>query len=198
MSRAVEAADVLRRLGACDDAIAWLRERSCAVEPERRTAEAAWMDCERSDWLVWIVTQPAVRKAVGDRVLRLIACDCAERVLPLYERAHPGDPRPRRAIEVSRRYADGLASLNELREARRRAAYTAADSAAASYDDAACAACAAAISAARAAADSAAASYADAYAAYAAERRAQAEIVRRRVPWSHMRDALRPIAEVLP
>jgi len=33
------------------------------------------------------------------------AADCAERVLPLFEKASPGDCRPRRAIEVCREWA---------------------------------------------------------------------------------------------
>ncbi|NLA38718.1 MAG: hypothetical protein GX882_04925 [Methanomicrobiales archaeon] len=41
-----------------------------------------------------------------DRVLMAAwAADCAERVLPLFERASPGDCRPRRAIEACREWA---------------------------------------------------------------------------------------------
>jgi hypothetical protein len=179
----IEAADVLLALGACGESIEWLRERSRAVAPERRTAEAAWLDCERGDWLTWLITRPAIRDAAGDRALRLIACDCAERVLPLYESRRPGDDRPRRAIEVARRYAEGLASAEELREARcTAAAYAAADAAYAAY-----AAYADAAYAAYAAADAA---YAAADDAHKAERAAQAEIVRRHVPWPIVRDAL--------
>src|SRR5262245_59085937 len=36
---------------------------------------------------------------------RLFAADCVERVLPLYESLHPGDLRPRAAVEAARRYA---------------------------------------------------------------------------------------------
>jgi len=45
---------------------------------------------------------------------RLFAADCAEQVLPLFEAAHPGDDRPRRCIEVARRFARGEASQQEL------------------------------------------------------------------------------------
>jgi hypothetical protein len=70
------------------------------------------------------------RVGVLDEVmLRLWACDCAERVLPIYERECPGDLRPRQAIEVARRYARGEATLEELAAAR--AAARAAASAAA-------------------------------------------------------------------
>lgn len=46
--------------------------------------------------------------------LRVFACDCAERVVPLFERHHPHDTRPREAIAVARRFAHGAASLAEL------------------------------------------------------------------------------------
>jgi hypothetical protein len=55
---------------------------------------------------------------VDDRTLRLFACDCAERVLPLYEAEYPDDDRPRKAIETARRYADGQATEDELAAAR--------------------------------------------------------------------------------
>ncbi len=64
-----------------------------------------------------------------ERTARLFACDCAEHVLHLYERAYPGDQRPCQAIEVARRYADGEASTDELAAARA-AAVTAAEAAA--------------------------------------------------------------------
>ena len=49
-----------------------------------------------------------------DRELRLMACDFAERVLPMFEAEHPNDNRPRKAIEVSRRFAIGEATAEEL------------------------------------------------------------------------------------
>ncbi len=42
-----------------------------------------------------------------ERSARLFAADCAERVLPIFERARPGDDRPRRAIAAARAYARG-------------------------------------------------------------------------------------------
>ena len=49
--------------------------------------------------------------------LRLFACDCAERVLYLYERAYPGDDRPRKVIQVARDQAYGRATAAEVRSA---------------------------------------------------------------------------------
>jgi len=51
-------------------------------------------------------------------VARLMACDFAEAVLPIWESAYPSDTRPREAIAVSRRYARGSASVEELAAAR--------------------------------------------------------------------------------
>jgi hypothetical protein len=50
----------------------------------------------------------------NERTLRLFAVECAERVLPIFERERPSDDRPRRALEVARRYANGEATEEEL------------------------------------------------------------------------------------
>src|ERR1700722_9957755 len=43
--------------------------------------------------------------------LRGFGCDCAERVLSIYEHRYPKDDRLRRAIDVARRFADAAASI---------------------------------------------------------------------------------------
>jgi hypothetical protein len=97
-----------------------------------------------------------------DRIARLFACDCAERVLPLYEKDYPADKRPRHAIEVAQLFADGKATQEELDAARAAAwaaagaaawaaAWVARDAALAARDAALAAAGAAALAAARAA-----------------------------------------------
>ena len=48
---------------------------------------------------------------------RLFTCDCAEHVLSYFEGFQPDDKRPRMAIETSRRYALGQATLDELKHA---------------------------------------------------------------------------------
>jgi hypothetical protein len=53
--------------------------------------------------------------------LRLFAADCAERVLPIFERERPNDDRPRKAIEAARQFANG-----EISAAARAAAWVAA------------------------------------------------------------------------
>jgi hypothetical protein len=136
---------LLEALGACEEACAWAGERTLAQ---------AWAECERGDWMIWLATR---QHWMDDRELRGFACDCAERVLPLFEKQHPDDTRPRVAIETARRYARGEATEEELAaaEAAAGAAWAAAGAAGAA-GAAARAAARAAASAARAAAGAAA------------------------------------------
>lgn len=50
----------------------------------------------------------------GERLARLMACDFAERVLPVFEEQYPDDTRPRDAINAARRAAYGEATEDEL------------------------------------------------------------------------------------
>jgi len=68
-----------------------------------------------------------------ERAARLFACDCAEVVLPIYERKYPKESAPRLAVETARRFANGEASAGELYaawDAARDAAWGAAGAAA--------------------------------------------------------------------
>jgi hypothetical protein len=53
---------------------------------------------------------------LDQRSLRLFACDCVERILPLTQSMHPEDPSPRHLIEVARCYLEGKASSEDLIE----------------------------------------------------------------------------------
>jgi len=97
----------------------------------------------------------------NDRTARLFAADCAERVLPIFEKERPNDDRPRLAIQAARDYANGMigdAARDAAWAAARDAAWDAARDAAwaAAWDAAWAAARAAARDAARAAARDAA------------------------------------------
>ncbi len=48
------------------------------------------------------------------KVARLFACDCAERTLWAFEDEYPDDLRPRQCVEVSRSFAIGNATKQEL------------------------------------------------------------------------------------
>ena len=70
------------------------------------------LDSNGVDDCLWALR--AVDHPDRDRISRYIACDCAEAVLHIYEKYQPNDSRPRAAITVARRFADGLATNEEL------------------------------------------------------------------------------------
>lgn len=53
----------------------------------------------------------------NDKTARLFAADCAEHVLPIFEKKYPTDNRPRKAIQAARDYANGLIDAKELEAA---------------------------------------------------------------------------------
>jgi len=67
-----------------------------------------------SDDPVWMLDQ--IRDRVSERKLRLFACACCRRV---WSQLH--DERSRKAVEVAEEYADGTASKEQLRLARKAA-----------------------------------------------------------------------------
>lgn len=87
----------------------WLRAKDALYEAECRG------ECMKTEYS--IVTREArlLRRLESwdERVARLLACDYAERLLPLFERAFPGDDKPRWAIEIGRRYAKGQITERE-------------------------------------------------------------------------------------
>ena len=57
----------------------------------------------------------ALRAVDGhDKDIRLFVCDCAESVLHLFENKFPDDSRPRKAIEIARKFANGECNNDEL------------------------------------------------------------------------------------
>jgi hypothetical protein len=125
------------------------RERCTATDILR-------MDIPAKDRL-WAVLR---EEFLSEKLLQVAACDFAEHVLPLYERQYPDNNAPRDCIEVRRRYIEGEATDEELREAEAAACH-AATTAAAAYR----AARAAARAASAASADAIVAAYAAAFAA---------------------------------
>ena len=149
----------LKAIGACEKAVVWAKDY--------KTLHSAWKACERGDWMLWLCGNMEGKKGWPTRrQIVLVACDCAELALPIYEKKYPNDKRVRECIEVTRKWANGEATIKEVRQARSAAADAAAYAAAYAAADAADAAYAAAYAAAAAAYADAA--YADA-AAYAAD-----------------------------
>ena len=145
MEKQVSAAAKLNAMCACQEAMCWIGSRSI---------EKAWSECERSDWMLWLLRI----LALNDPRCRLAAADFAERAWH-----HIQDEGVKLAaawaIDAARRFARGETDREETDAARHA---TAATTAAAAY-----------------AATTAAAAYAATYAAAAAgERRAQADILR--------------------
>ena len=128
--------DRLIKMGACEDAVAWVGDRDIT---------AAWAECDRADWMLWLAGRVVARPLVV-----LAACACARTVLRYVP---DGEDRPRVAIETAERWARGEATIAEVRSATADAdayAYAAAYTAA-TYTAATCAAAAATVCAAAAA-----------------------------------------------
>jgi hypothetical protein len=130
------------------------------------------------------------------RSLVLWAADCAEHVLPYFEKEYPKDDRPRRAVEAGRAWARGELALSEAR-----AAALAAHAAARDADRAAARAAARAAGHAAATAHCAgharhAAAYAVSAASYAALPSDATATAAREREWQerHLPSHLRPVA----
>ena len=111
--------DRLIKMGACEDAVAWVGDRDIT---------AAWAECQRADWMLWLAGRVVARPLVV-----LAACACARTVLRYVP---DGEDRPRVAIETAERWARGEATIAEVRSA----AAAAADACATDADADACAA----------------------------------------------------------
>lgn len=78
-----------------------------------------WDNCPRPNWLLWIADKIGQRP--DDRTMRLFAIWCA-RSTPLGDARTTGDlltdPRSLAALEVAERYANGMATPEELAAAR--------------------------------------------------------------------------------
>ena len=158
--------DILTKLGACTEAVKWAG---------RKTPKKAWETCKRGDWLLWI----ASKLDIDRKKLVLAACACARTALKYVP---VGEDRPRIAIETAEAWTRGEATIEQVRTA----AY-AADAACAAADAAYAAAAHAAYTAAYAAAHAAYA--AAACAAYAAQKQ-MADIVRKIIPLSVIKEAI--------
>ena len=101
-----EFANLLKELGACSEAVVWAKEKSLAE---------VWAICERGDWMLWLCGKMCGKKGWPTRQeIVLVACDCADIVLPIFEKEYPNEKRPRTAIETARKWANGEATLKEV------------------------------------------------------------------------------------
>lgn len=68
----------------------------------------------------WELTKQSMKKygKQDQRLLAIWAADCAERVLPFFEKAYPKDDRPRKAIEACRTWVStGVFKMADIRKA---------------------------------------------------------------------------------
>ena len=158
----------LTELNACHKAVKWAKKQ--------KNPQQAWDNCERGDWMLWLICKTIAGKSMSDKRKHLVlaACDCTELALKYVV---GGEDRPRKTIEIIRKWAKGDNSISErdLRNVAAAAYATYAAYAADADADAAAYAAAAAAAAAAAYAADAAAYAAAAYAAYAAYAAADAD-----------------------
>jgi hypothetical protein len=127
----------------------WTKNRWRSVSGDLMPCENGLHLCRRQDLLTWLGPEiweaeyegelvdakdkVVVRRARivrkldtwNQRTSRLFAADCAEKVLPIFEKQYPNDERPREAIEAARAYARGEIG-NAASDAARAAAWAAA------------------------------------------------------------------------
>ena len=112
----------LIQLRACGEAVEWAKNYDSFA--------SAWKECERGDWMLWLCgTKKGKKGWPSQEEIVLVECDCAELVLPIYEKQYPNDSRIRDCIETTRQWAKGEATEAE-REAAAGAAWEAAEAAA--------------------------------------------------------------------
>lgn len=100
--------DQIANLGACADAIAWLRTEA---HPD---LAAAWAACPRADWLLWLAGLLAATGSPEHRAVVAAAADCAGAALDLA----PGAAGARRAVEAAQAWAQEEAATADCQHAR--------------------------------------------------------------------------------
>lgn len=105
-------------LSLCKNGIHLCRKKDLTEWLQAEIYEAEYDGGERIDANNKIVVRKArLTKRLrtwNEKTARLFACDCAERVLPIFEKKYPDDKRPRQAIEIARKYALRKATRQEL------------------------------------------------------------------------------------
>jgi hypothetical protein len=97
----------LKKLRPCPEALNWVLEQN---DPQQ-----AWDDCERGDWMLWLLGKIAKGLTSKSRKqLVLIACECARLKL---KHVPEGEARPRIAIETAEAWTRGEATLAQVRTA---------------------------------------------------------------------------------
>ena len=99
----------IKKMGACEDALNW--------GEQYETIDKAWAECERGDWMLWLLGKQSGEPGSESRkMLALAACQCARLVLPYVKE---GELRPLKAIEATEAWArnERGVSLKDVRDA---------------------------------------------------------------------------------
>ena len=95
-----------------DQLVLWLGPAIFTVEPKGKIVHDTEKSvCEQARLLTRLT-------AWNDRTARLFGADCAEHVLPIFQKHFPDDMRPALAIAAARAFADGRITRDELDAAR--------------------------------------------------------------------------------
>ena len=133
----------LKEQRACRAGLRWFIEHK---ETDTRKALLLMIEDDHADYANWVI----VRMMKTHKQKVQYAIFPAEQVLPIFEKEHPNDDRPRKAIEAAKKWVKhpyAAAGVAADAAADAAAAYAAADAAAADADAAADAASAAAAAA---------------------------------------------------
>jgi hypothetical protein len=100
---------ILKEKNACSEAVEWVKES------KTETFVELWNECERADWMLWILARMIKEKGWPSRkTVVLCACDCAETSLQFIPE---DEPRPKIAIQTARKWTEGKASERECAKA---------------------------------------------------------------------------------
>ena len=104
----------LKELNACSEAIEWSKQF--------KTSQEAWNNCERGDWMLWLLDKQAGKPESKNRKkLVLAACRCARLSL---KHIPKNEKRPLKAIQAAEKWAKGVSGVS-LQDVKDAAAYAA-------------------------------------------------------------------------
>ena len=111
----------LEELEACSEAVDWVKQHG-------GTAQECWNDCQRGDWMNWLIATDKNFLGLTKQQIVGALADIASLVLKYYEAKYPNDKRARDCINTCKRYSKGKATEEELEKSADAAyaAYTAA------------------------------------------------------------------------
>ena len=99
----------LKELNACSEAVEW--------SGQFETSQEAWDNCERGDWMLWLLGKQAGEpESKSRKKIVLAACECARLSLKHIPKT---EKRPLEAIQTAEKWAKGIGgiSLQDVKDA---------------------------------------------------------------------------------